>query len=954
MQTFLSEVAERLYEKYGDEISSLSILFPSQRARLFFADALSHIASRPLWAPKYLSIDDIMSDISELRSVDKLRLVAELYGVYSKYHKEDFDRFYHWGELLVADFDMIDKYCVDASRLFRNISDLKELEQDLDYLTPEQLQIVREFWRAIGEEQSFSEQKKRFVGLWRTLGSIYEEYRAHLRKLGIGYTGMIYRDAVERIERDATLQLPDERYVFAGFNALSECEMKLLRYMATNYSTDFFWDYDDYYFRSEAQEAGVFIRRNLSMLPSDDTVSHDNLRNIRSIDVVATSTAVAQCHYAVSLLREIAGKDADGRQLPLDKDTAVVLTDENLLMPLLYALPEELGRVNVTMGYPLRNTPTYALIERLLDLQTHVRAKQEGITFYHIDVDGLLSHPYIAELEPQLAADIRAKISKERIFNVPADMLARTPLLSVLFRATNDWRSLVEYLRDVLIAIGSMPVEATDATMRSEYLAVAVENVSQLLNMIGSCGVELSLTICRKLVRRHLQGVRIPFEGKPLEGLQIMGILETRNLDFRNVLILSMTDSNFPGNRTADSSFVPYNLRYAYGLPTPEHHEGVYGYYFYRLIQRAERVAMLYCAHSDKRGSGEPSRYIRQLQYESEIPISYTDVGVDVRMTEGEPIVIEKDERVMERLHRYVDGVATMSPTAFSRYVKCPMQFYFASVARLRPESDLTEDVDNQTFGNIFHAAAESLYGELIGDKSPAARLSAMRTDGSVDRVMDEAIREFGFATSTDGVGSLSGEIGVVREILTGYLRDNVMRYDASQSGYEVLELEATEQYAFPFECNGEKMAVAFEGKFDRIDRRGEGLIRVIDYKTGAKHLSFKNIEDIFFGEAKDRQTSMINTFIYAMILYHARRVDTQPALYFVRTMANDDYTPLIEDCSRASRGDTYATYEKEFESAISKVFAEMFDRNVPFRQCDDEKTCQMCDFADICIRGKE
>lgn len=952
MQTFLSEVAARLYEKYGDDVSSLSILFPSQRARLFFADALSQIASRPLWAPKYLAIDDIMSSISELQSVDRLRLVAELYSVYSKYHKEDFDRFYHWGELLVADFDMIDKYCVDASRLFRNISDLKELEQDLDYLTPEQLQIVREFWRAIGEEQSFSEQKRRFLGLWRTLGTIYDEYRAHLRTLGIGYTGMIYRDAVERIANDATLHLPDERYVFAGFNALSECEMRLLRYMATNYSTDFFWDYDDYYAANDTQEAGLFIRRNLATLPADDSVTHDNLRNIASMDVIATSTAVAQCNYAVKLLREIAGRDENGCQQTLDKDTAVVLTDENLLMPLLYAMPEDLGRVNVTMGYPLRNTPTYALVERLLDLQTHIRIKPDGATFYHIDVDMLLSHPYIAELEPQMAADVRAEITHQRIFNVPVELLARTPLLATLFRATNDWRSLIEYLRDVLIAIGTTPTTAEDAPMRSEYLAVMVESLSQLLNMIAACGVDLSLTICRKLVRRHLQGVRIPFEGKPLEGVQIMGILETRNLDFRNVLILSMTDSNFPGNRTADSSFVPYNLRYAYGLPTPEHHEGVYGYYFYRLIQRAERVTMLYCAHSDKRGSGEPSRYIRQLQFESGIPISYTDVGVDVQMTENKPIQIEKDERVMACLRRYLDGTSTMSPTAFSRYVQCPMQFYFVSVAHMRSQNELTEDVDNMTFGRIFHAATEAIYGELIGEESPSEHLQRMREDGSVEREMDKAICKHGF--EGDDVEALTGEIGVVREILIGYLRDNVMKYDALQSGFKVLKLETEEEYVFPFECNGEQMNITFKGKFDRIDAIGDDLIRVIDYKTGAEHLEIKSIEDIFFGQGKSRQTSAINTFMYAMILYHVLKVDTQPALYFVRSMAKEGYTPLLADGKRKSRGDTYSTYKEQFEACISKLLAELFDSQIPFRQCEDKYSCEICEFADICMRGKE
>lgn len=949
MQTFLSEVARRLCEKYGEELSSLTILFPSQRARLFFTDALAQIADRPLWAPKYIAIDDIMSEISDLHSADKLRLVAELYRIYSKYHTEDFDRFYRWGELLVSDFDMVDKYCVDASRLFRNISDLKELEADLDYLTPAQMQIVREFWQTIGDEASFSEQKRRFLGVWRTLGAIYDEYRAHLRTLGIGYTGMIYRDAVERIASDAPLRLSAERYVVVGFNALSECETRLLKYMATNYHTDFFWDYDDYYYADEVQEAGMFIRRNRSALPADEPVSHDNLRNIRAIDVISTSTAVAQCHHAVALLREIAGKDADGRQRPLDKDTAVVLTDENLLMPLLYAMPEELGKVNVTMGYPLRNTPAYALVERLIELQTHARRRDDGETFYHVDVERVLSHPYIVESDAQIIADIRAEIVRERIFNVPSEKLARSSLLRTLFRATNDWQSLVEYLRDALIAIGGMPTSSADAPLRSEYLAITVENLSQLLNMMRSCEVSLSLATCRSLVRRHLQSVRIPFEGRPLEGVQIMGILETRNLDFRNVLILSMTDDTFPGNRTSDSSFVPYNLRYAYGLPTPEHHEGVYGYYFYRLIQRAEHVYMLYCAHSDRKGTGEPSRYIQQLQYESEIPISYTDVGVDVRMAGSEPISIEKDDRVMKLLSRYTNGTSTMSPTVFSRYVQCPLKFYFASVAHLRPENDLTEDVDNLTFGNIFHLAAELLYGSIASSDSQREKLRKALDDGSVERKVDEAIREFGFGCE-GGEEAFPGEIGVVRDIVIAYLT-NVVRYDLSQENCNVLELEATECYDFPFECGGEQLQVTFEGKFDRIDRLSPDLVRVIDYKTGREERKFKSLESVFFGEAKDRDSKFINTFLYAMILHHVREYDTQPSLYFVRTMSNKDYSPLLNDVQRVSCGDTYSSYKEEFERYISTLLTEMFDRSVPFRQAEDVKACEMCDFADICTR---
>lgn len=947
MRTFLSEVAGRLYAKYGNDVSSLSIMFSSRRARLFFADALASIADRPIWEPEYLSVDDVMTELAGLHPADKIRLIAELYGVYSKYHDESFDKFYFWGEMLLADFDMIDKYMVDASQLFRNISDIKELEADVGYLTEKQLRIIADFWRTIGEEASLSEQKRRFLAIWRTLGTVYDEYRERLRSLGIAYTGMIYREAVGRIDCGNANPLPPRRYVVAGFNALSTCERRLFAYLANNYDVDFFWDYDDYYVADPMQEAGMFVRRSIRELPPERGVSHDNFRNIRSLHTVAAGSNVIQCKYAVSVLRDLA---RDGK---LDKETAVVLTDENLLMPLLYALPEELGAVNVTMGYPLRNTLAYSFLERLLELQHHARSGASGDTFYYVDADGILTHPYIADSDRKTIAAIRDEMVRNRLISVPSEVVARTPLLSRIFRVAGGWRDLMSYLRDAVAAAAETPYSGDEVRFRVEYLSVLSESIGKLCNMLQLCGMDVSDDVCRSLVRRHLQNERIPFEGEPLEGLQVMGILETRNLDFRNVIILSMTDDNFPGSRTADSSFIPYGLRFAYGLPTPEHHEGVYAYYFYRLIQRAENVYMFYCSHADEKSTGEPSRYIRQLEYETDFKISKTDVGADVNLADSKPIEIPKTAAVMDVLDGFTDGRSFLSPTAFSRYVQCPLKFYFSSVAKIRTDDELTEEVDNQTFGNIFHKAAELFYGEVLDEQYPASHLQRLIESGAVERAVNSAISEVYFGREDGELPELSGDLLIIRDMVTRYLRDNVARYDAANDSFAVISTERTVEYDFPFAVGGRELKMRFKGYADRVDSLDDGKIRVVDYKTGTAHLEFAGLAQLFCGEAKQRLSNFINTLLYAMMLRYEYGRDAVPALYYVRKMADSGYSPLIFDKSRNLSGVPYSEYAAEFEEYVGATLREMFDPTVPFRQSEDADACNGCDFAAVCARSK-
>lgn len=449
-----------------------------------------------------------------------------------------------------------------------------------------------------------------------------------------------------------------------------------------------------------------------------------------------------------------------------------------------------------------------------MELQNHRRRKGDGCTFYHADVAGILAHPYVAECDAALTRTMHEEIVRDRRISVDAAWLGRNELLKRIFTPAATWRELSDYMLDVVAAVARQPYEGDDARQRVEFLAVIAEQVTKLRNSLDECDIDLTAEVYTSLLRRHLQTLRIPFEGEPLEGIQIMGILETRNLDFENVIILSMNDDNFPGNHMAQASFIPYNLRAAYELPTPEHHEGVYAYYFYRLIQRAKTVHMLYCSHADDKSTGEPSRYIYQLDYESGFDVRKVEVGVDVNLAETAPIEVPKDEGVMVRLERFVDAQspATLSPTAFFRYVACPLRFYFHSIARLEADDEISEEVDAPMFGTILHAAVQTLYARIAGEAHPGETLRAMIRTGEVAQAVEAAINQNYLQDKHATAEDYSGNLLLVKDIVIRYLRGGVMPYDAAHDAFSVSGLEEPVAYPFRFRAGGRDLEMKFAG----------------------------------------------------------------------------------------------------------------------------------------------
>ncbi|MFI3289768.1 MAG: PD-(D/E)XK nuclease family protein [Rikenellaceae bacterium] len=951
MKGFLYEVAEDLYRRYSEDVGELKVLLPSRRARLFFTDALKNITTSPIWEPSWISIDDMMSRLSGIKVGDRVRLIAELYKIYVKYHPgETFDRFYFWGEILLADFDMVDKYLIDADMLFRNVADIKELETDLSYLTEQQLRIVA-FWSSIGPEADLSEQKRRFLKVWQSLLPIYHDFRAQLATLKIAYAGMVYRSAADKIRAGELSLEGDEVYAIAGFNALSECEKILFKELKNSTTTHFYWDWDNYYGESQKQEAGLFISKNRHLFPAAAETSHDNFRCNKEIEVVASSSSALECKYVATILDQIRAQGG-----VIDKNTAIVLTDESLLLPLLYALPKDIGKVNVTMGYPLRQSLAYSFVERLLELQSHARRSKEGlVSFYHIDVMGMISHPYLKEQID--VKSIEKIVQTERLIRIPSSILQQNDLLKKIFTINRGWSEISKYLIEIMAHVAALPHHTdSEGEQRVEFLSYLADQITTLHNSVEQCEIELTRSIYVSLLRRHLQPLRIPYEGEPLEGLQVMGILETRTLDFENVIILSMNDDNFPGNRTSQPSYIPYNLRAAYELPTPEHHDGVHAYYFYRLIQRSKKLWMLYCSRADDKSTGEQSRYITQLEFESPFTIHRRNVGVDVNLFDREMIQVDKVSKVAEQLRLFctesdtTQQIAKLSPTALFQYVVCPLRFYFRSLARIKIGEEISEEVDAPMFGNILHNAMQFLYEPLIGVANIEEAIKLIKPRNIEDAVA-RAIREQYLRGDESEI--YSGNLLLVREVIVNYIKSGILKFDALHPTFEVQSVELPVEH---FVELTDKKRIRLWGICDRIDTMNDGSIRVVDYKTGAPHLEFAGLEALFYGEAVERQSNIFQTLLYSYMLREKRgdRSSITPSLYYVRSMNDENYSPLIVDKSRKKAVESYEDLHSDFSQLLHATITELFDESTPFRQCADAKSCQYCDYRDICRRDEE
>ena len=603
MKPFLYQIASLFYTTYKAQISRFVFVFPNQRTGLFFQKYLSEVSPKPLFSPTILTINDLFVQLSGKQTADRISMLFKLYKIYL-YHSgstETFDEFLYWGEMLLNDFDDVDKYMADARMLFTNVTDLREIENDFSFLSPEQIAAIRTFWSSFYPKGDSPNQTE-FLAVWKTLYTLYNEFRETLAAENKGYEGMIFREVVEQLEQNTCRDLPYEKIVFVGLNALSVAEERFLIQLQKRGIADFYWDYASPKVKDRNNKASYFVERNLRQFPSQLVLEQDSeVTSETKIDVIGIPSGIGQAKHVYNILNDLCKEDDMDAEGALR--TAVILPDEHLLIPVLNAIPEQIKRINVTMGYPLAGTPIASLMEFILALQKNVRYVNRQPTFYFRDVLPILNHRYVTVTSPVIIAQLVKDIVENNKIHIAYTELNKTPLLSILFTPITTVESFSDYLIQVLQVLNKMMTNKTEeeeeeeTTQRTndieqEFIFHYFATVNRMKEVIQEANIEMKIETYFRLLKRMTETITIPFKGEPLSGLQIMGVLETRALDFDRIIILSMNEGIFPLKKAANS-FIPYNLRRGFGLPTYEHQDSVWAYHFYRLIYRANHISLL-------------------------------------------------------------------------------------------------------------------------------------------------------------------------------------------------------------------------------------------------------------------------------------------------------------------------------------------------------------------------
>ena len=958
MKPFLYQVASLFYERYGVEVSHLAFVFPNRRAGLFFKKYLSEVVGKPLFSPTILTIHDLFVRLSDKQPADRIGMLFRLYGIYVRLSgsTESFDDFLHWGEMLLNDFDDIDKYMVNAHSLFRNVTDLHELEQGLDFLSKEQVAAIRSFWSSFRND---TPNKQRFLAVWQILYELYKAFRASLAEEGKAYEGMIFREVVERLERGESLEWPYERVIFVGLNALSVSEERLLLQLQKQGIADFYWDYVSEKVTDPENKASYFVDRNRKLFPSSLSLPPEEKKGDTEIEVIGIPSAVGQAKQVYTLLSRWCEKEEMTPESVLR--TAVVLPDERLLIPVLNAIPEQIRHINVTMGYPLAGTPVAVLVEDILTLQQDLYYVDHVPLFYFQDVLSILSHRYVRDTSPGIVSSLIWEITRNNKIYLSQTELAKTSLLEMIFTPVEDVMECPNYLIHVLEKLNAQLNRRNNADLEDEdreisQRAVDIEQefifhyfatVNRIQEVMRETGVKMRIDTFFRLLKRVTETITIPFHGEPLSGLQIMGVLETRALDFDRLIILSMNEGVFP-QRKAVTSFIPYNLRRGFGLPTYEHQDSVWAYHFYRLIERASCVSLLYDTRSGGMQTGEVSRFVHQLRYHYEVP--FHDKLVVYNVSSSTPVLeIQKGEELMRRLADYREGgEKALSASDINTYLDCPLKFYFSVLEGIREDKKVNESIESATFGSILHKVMELLYAPFCGCPVKAEDLNKIRNEDNdiVRKVIAYAFAGEFFKSGI--IRPLTGYNFLTGEMIRMYVL-KILEHDVSLAPFTYLESERLINAVIEL---SDHSVVRLKGFIDRMDRV-QGVTRIIDYKSGSGSTMFSDIPSLFRLDGKERSKAVMQVFLYCWMYNRLPGKESkivQPGVYFAQSLFTDSFDSLIYQ--RKFVVEKFEDYSEAFEQGLRGCLDDIFNPDIPFTQTPTGKACSYCLFKEIC--GKD
>lgn len=954
METFLKQVAHDLYQKTGGDFTRTAIVFPNKRAGLFFNEYLAYESERPLWSPAYLSISELFRQSSSLIIGDSIKLICDLYKVFKEVtgSQETLDEFYFWGEMLISDFDDADKNRVDTDALFSNLKDLNALMDNYNFLEEGQKEALSQFFHNFSIEQE-TELKRRFISSWNALGDVYTRYKSQLYAQGIAYEGMLYRDVIDTLDVN---RLPYDRYVFVGFNVLNRVEHALFTKLHEARKAMFYWDYDEFYLNRQPHEAGEFIRRNLKDFPSELAAGcFRNLNRPKEIDYIESPTENGQVRYLPQWIRNNLTEP--------EKETAVVLCNETLLQPVLHSLPENIRHINITMGFPLSQTPAYSFVKAFVELHTDGYNAESG-RFQYAEVISMLKHPYLRKLSAHADELEKTLANTNRFYPLPSELSADETLEAVFAPCTTNLslcRRLSELLKRIAVLYRKQTSTHNEAfeQLYREALFTAYTLNNRFLELTTSKDLDVTPNTFKRLLIRVMCASNIPFHGEPAIGMQVMGVLETRNLDFRHLILLSVNEGQLPKSG-GESSFIPYNLRKAFGMTTIDHKIAVYAYYFYRLLQRAEKITLVYNTSTDGVNRGEMSRFMLQFLIEWKHEIKKGQLEAEQSPSLPVPVRIHKTPEIMERLRQIFDirlrKDALLSPSALNAYLDCPLKFYYKYVASLSIPDEATAEIDASHFGRIFHYAAEHIYKDLssgrkcIG-KDILGKLLEKRNESFLHNYVDNGFKEIFFKVHPDERPEYNGLQLLNSEVIYRYIRQ-LLHIDLQYAPFTFVASEQFVEEEIRIETAQGSILSRIGGIIDRIDRKDQTL-RIVDYKTGGDANIPESIESLFVPDKK-RSNYVFQTFLYASIVCRKLRIKNNschvaPALLYIHRAASENYSPVIQIGKAKEEINDFSMLEDTFRKCLQDLLEAIFNPDIAFTQTDIAEHCEYCDFKKLC-----
>lgn len=959
MKEFLRQVAEH-WLAAGD-IENRCFIFPNRRSLAFFRKYLSEAVrdrgGKPLRVPALYTVNDFFYKAVGAYPSGKVRLLLTLYGCYGKLNPkaEPLDDFIFWGDILLSDFDDVDKYLVDPGRLFTNVSDLRGIQDSYEYLTEGQRNAIDRFlghFRSgekltVDMSSESSGVKAGFLQIWNILLPLYRDFNEALDAAGMSYEGKVYRSLAERLDQESVADVLDvafpnvDGYVFVGLNALNECEKKLMRRMRDARLASFCWDWSEGWISDRRNKSTVFMLDNLSDFPQAFSLEKCSSAG-PEVNVLSVPSSVGQAKQLPAIFERIASEDACGDVAGLGLDTAVVLPDENLLIPVLNSIPEEISAINVTMGYPMSSSSLYSLISEVSAMQMHLRQKDGQWFYYYKQVYAIFSNSVFKSSISAEAAACIPSIKSAAQYYIPQQSFPDDPVFNAIFRPVvkdtkiadaSSCRLTGEYLKSVVRTVALKLKKVPEMASELDF----ARDCYQSLNGLVSEDIPVLPATYFRIVSQVLLQSSVPFNGEPLHGLQIMGPLETRTLDFRNLVILSANEGIFP-RRSVSSSFIPPELRKGFGLPTYEYQDAVWAYYFYRMLLRAERVWMLCDSRTEGLKSGEESRYIKQLElhlgakvnrYVAKAPASVGEMVTEIEKTPEDVLAVR---------------CTALSATALQNYLYCQAKFYYHTVKKLRPDDEVSESLDAGMIGNVFHKTMQNLYSTESGHVSKEYIKSWQSRPDDIRAMIRSLIKDELHTFEVSG-RNLVFENVVLEYVMKVLERDLEHLAKSGMDDFIV--------YGVELPRNWEYDGFRFYGIIDRMDSFRRDEVRVVDYKTGKVEEADINISDEnagvvvekLFGESNQgRPKIALQLFLYDMFVQDMKEVSG-------KSLVNSIYSPsrlFVSEVECVPSSPKFISLMKERLSALLK---EISDVEIPFRRTEDVSTCEYCDFKNICGR---